>query len=111
MMTTRRAANLAILSAAALAMAPAIASAQTQETIVLPPPRADFGKSLAEALRLRRSIRSFDPRPMPPQVLSELLWAAYGVNRPATADRHRALVAARAGDRRLRRHRGRGLAL
>jgi hypothetical protein len=38
MMTTRRAANLAILSAAALAMAPAIALAQTQETIVLPPP-------------------------------------------------------------------------
>jgi xanthine dehydrogenase YagS FAD-binding subunit len=70
-----------------LKQAPRIASAQTQLTIVLPPPRADFGKSLGEALRLRRSTRSFDPRPLPPQVLSELLWAAYGVNRPATADR------------------------
>jgi hypothetical protein len=67
-MTTRRAANLAILSVAALAMAPRIASAQTQLTIVLPPPRADFGKSLGEVLRLRRSTRSFDPRPLPPQV-------------------------------------------
>jgi nitroreductase len=86
-MTTRRAANLAILSAAALAMAPGFARAQTQQPIVLPPPRADFGTSLAQALKLRRSIREYDPRPLAPQVLSELLWAAYGVNRPATADR------------------------
>src|SRR5271166_527204 len=84
---TRRAANLAILSAAALAMAPGFAAAQAQQSIALPPPRADFGTSLAQALKLRRSIRAFDPRPLAPQVLSELLWAAYGVNRPATADR------------------------
>ena len=86
-MPTRRAANLAILSAAALAVAPGIAVAQTQQPITLPPPRADFGKPLAQALRLRRSIREYDPRPLSPQVLSELLWSAYGVNRPATADR------------------------
>ena len=86
-MPTRRAASLALLSAAALAMAPGIAAAQTQQPIALPPPRADFGKSLAQAMKLRRSIREYDPRPLPPQVLSELLWSAYGVNRPATADR------------------------
>jgi nitroreductase len=86
-MTTRRAANVAILSAAALAMAPDFARAQTQQPIVLPPPRTDFGTSLAQALKLRRSIREYDPRPLPPPVLSELLWSAYGVNRPATADR------------------------
>jgi nitroreductase len=86
-MTTRRAANLAVLSAAALAMAPGIAKAQTQQLIALPPPRADFGTSLAQALKQRRSTRMFDPRPLSPQALSELLWAAYGVNRPATADR------------------------
>jgi hypothetical protein len=86
-MTTRRAANFAILSAAALAMAPRFARAQSQQPIVLPPPRADFGTSLAQALKLRRSIRAYDARPLSPQVLSELLWAAYGVNRPATADR------------------------
>ena len=87
MTTTRRAANVAILSAAALAMAPGLAGAQTQPPIPLPPPRADFGTSLAQALKLRRSIREYDQRPLSPQVLSELLWAAYGVNRPATADR------------------------
>jgi len=84
MNTTRRA---AILSAAALAMAPTLAAAQTQQPITLPPPRDDFGKSLAQALKLRRSLREYDPKPLSPQVLSELLWSAYGVNRPATADR------------------------
>ncbi len=86
-MTTRRAANFAIMSAAALAMAPSLAKAQTLRPIVLPPPRADFGISLARALTMRRSTREFDPRPLSPPVLSELLWAAYGVNRPTTADR------------------------
>ncbi len=86
-MPTRRATNLALLSAAALAMAPGVAAAQTQQTITLPPPRAEFGKSLAQALKLRRSIREYDPRPLAPQVMSELLWSAYGINRPATADR------------------------
>ena len=85
-MTTRR---TAILAAAALAMTPVLAAAQsqTQQPIALPPPRADFGKSLAQALKLRRSAREYDPRPLSPQVLSELLWSAYGVNRPSTADR------------------------
>ena len=86
-MTTRRAANLAILSATALAMVPCLSAAETQAPIALPAPRADFGTSLAQALKLRRSIRAYDPRPLPAQVLSELLWSAYGVNRSATADR------------------------
>jgi nitroreductase len=88
MSMTRRVANLGLLSVAGLAVAPAFAQTATQQQpIALPPPRADFGKSLAQALKLRRSIRAFDPRPLPPQVLSELLWSAYGVNRPETADR------------------------
>jgi nitroreductase len=87
-MTTRREVSLGILAAAsALAMAPGIAAAQELRPIELPPPRADFGSSLAQALKRRRSTREFAPRPLPPQVLSELLWSAYGVNRPATADR------------------------
>ena len=38
------------------------------------------------ALAMRRSTRAFAERPLPPQVLSDLLWAAYGVNR-ASGDR------------------------
>jgi nitroreductase len=34
------------------------------------------------ALRLRHSSREFDGRSLPTQVLSDLLWAAFGVNRP-----------------------------
>jgi hypothetical protein len=40
-----------------------------------------------EALRRRRSIRQYASRPLAPQVLSDLLWAAFGINRPATGDR------------------------
>jgi len=51
--------------------------------INLPAPAQDGGLPLMEALRLRGSQREFLPTPLPPQVLSDLLWAAYGVNRPA----------------------------
>lgn len=37
---------------------------------------------LMEALRARRSIRDFSPAPLEPQSLSNLLWAAFGINRP-----------------------------
>jgi nitroreductase len=38
-------------------------------------------------LRARRSIREYASRPLPPQVLSDLLWAALGINRPTSGDR------------------------
>jgi len=38
---------------------------------------------LFEALKLRRSTRAYSSRPLEPQVLSDLLWAANGVNRPS----------------------------
>jgi nitroreductase len=86
-MTTRRRLGLGLLAAAGVAMAPGLAAAQTLAPIELPAPRADFGGTLAQALKWRRSTREFAPRPLPPQVLSELLWSACGVNRPASADR------------------------
>lgn len=47
------------------------------------PQHSDSGMSLDEALRLRRSIREFDSsRDLTAQQLSDLLWAAVGVNRP-----------------------------
>ena len=39
-------------------------------------------KPLEEALRNRQSRREYAPTPLPPEVLSGLLWAAWGVNRP-----------------------------
>jgi nitroreductase len=40
-----------------------------------------------QAVRSRQSSRSFREETLPPQVLSNLLWAAYGVNRPASGGR------------------------
>ncbi|MDE2464556.1 MAG: nitroreductase family protein [Alphaproteobacteria bacterium] len=45
------------------------------------PPREDSGMSLMGALKLRRSSREYSDRPLPPQILSDLLWAAFGINR------------------------------
>jgi len=36
---------------------------------------------LINALKLRRSIREYTGRPLLPQVLSDLLWSAFGINR------------------------------
>jgi len=58
-----------------------------QRIIDLPLPRADFGASLAQALRTRQSVREYDSRPLPLQAVAEVLWCAFGVNRPASGDR------------------------
>jgi nitroreductase len=42
---------------------------------------------LTAALKLRRSTREYSDRPLPAQVLSDLLWAAFGINRPASDGR------------------------
>ena len=42
---------------------------------------------MTAALKLRRSIREYSDRPLQAQVLSDLLWAAFGVNRPASDGR------------------------
>jgi nitroreductase len=51
--------------------------------ISLPAPDQSGGRSLMAVLKERQSIREFNPRPLPLQVLSDLLWAAWGINRPA----------------------------
>ncbi|MBE0547218.1 MAG: SagB/ThcOx family dehydrogenase [Rubrivivax sp.] len=53
----------------------------------LPPPAQEGGMPLMEALRRRRSQREFSPEPLSEQCLSDLLWAAAGVNRPELGGR------------------------
>ena len=51
-------------------------------TIVLPVARRTGGKPLMEAIAARRSSREFDfSRDLDIQTLSDLLWAAWGINR------------------------------
>jgi nitroreductase len=51
------------------------------EPITLPKPETDGGKSVLAALKERRTNRSISEEKLPPQMLSNLLWAAFGVNR------------------------------
>jgi len=55
--------------------------------VALLPPRLDWGPPLMTALRERRSSRSFSPEPLDLRLLSDLLWAATGVNRAETGQR------------------------
>jgi len=77
----RRHATQALLVATALAAIPAFAKPSSPEILGLPGPRKSGGTSLRDALAGRRSTREFSPRPLSTQVLSDLLWAANGVNR------------------------------
>ncbi len=66
-----------------------IACAQAQEVkpIKLLPPQTDIGKPVMQAMLLRQSNRNFDSKPLPLQELSNLLWAAAGINRPESGKR------------------------
>jgi len=61
--------------------------AQEFGTIKLPPPETAGGMPLMQALKARQSSREFSSQPLPPQQLSNLLWAASGENRPDTGKR------------------------
>ncbi len=69
--------------AATVAAGSALAEGKEPAALELPPVRSQGGKPLIEALRLRRSTREYAGRPLPLQVLSDLLWAAFGINRPS----------------------------
>ncbi|MCX6144080.1 MAG: SagB/ThcOx family dehydrogenase [Ignavibacteriales bacterium] len=61
--------------------------AQETKSIQLPTPQTDIGKPLMQTLKLRQSARTFDTKALPQQELSNLLWAAFGINRPESGKR------------------------
>ena len=81
--------SLAGFSAASLAGDPAgtVELPGGLPAIVLPAPETSGGMPLLAAIAARRSHRSFAPDPLPLPVLSTLLWAAWGINRPETGYR------------------------
>jgi nitroreductase len=60
---------------------PRPATGDAGPVMALPAPSRDGGLPLMQALALRQSQREFRPNPLAPQVLSDLLWAACGINR------------------------------
>ena len=61
--------------------------AEEAKVIKLPTPETQGGKPLMQALKDRRSDRYFSGKELPLQVLSDLLWAACGINRPDSGRR------------------------
>lgn len=81
--------GLVVLAAAAMlwtglhrASAPVLAAELAP--IQLPQPAITGGMPLMRALDARKTTRAFQDKPLPLQTLSNLLWAAFGVNRPRT---------------------------
>ena len=66
---------------------PMILTAMDLDTLYLPAPENTGGKPLMEVLSERKSTRSFREEKLPDQVLSNLLWAAFGVNRSESGKR------------------------
>ncbi len=61
---------------------PKPAQGDTLPKIALPTPQKEGGMALMEALSKRQSAREFAHKELSLPLLSNLLWAAYGVNRP-----------------------------
>lgn len=80
---TRRQAGVGMLASATLAAAPMIATAQEAGLRRLLAPNKDGGMPLMTSLRLRHSTREYSTQPLAAQTLSDLLWAAFGINRPS----------------------------
>jgi hypothetical protein len=55
--------------------------AEDLKPITLVKPQMDGGKSVLAALKERKTNRNISSENLPPQTLSNLLWAAFGVNR------------------------------
>jgi len=72
---------------AVMLMTAAAAQAQQAGPIKLPAPLTEGGMPLMQALKARRSSRAFARHKIPLQALSNLLWAAFGVNRPDSGGR------------------------
>ena len=74
---------LGVLAGPALSAAEGTATsfAEDLQPIALPKPEKEGGKSVLAALWERKTNRNISPEKLPMQVLSNLLWAAFGVNR------------------------------
>jgi len=66
---------------------PALVFAQDLKPIKLLAPQTNGGRPLMQVLKDRKSSRDFSSRELPLQVLSNMLWAAYGVNRADSGKR------------------------
>jgi SagB-type dehydrogenase family enzyme len=66
---------------------PVLTSGAELKPVQLPQPQIDTGRPLMQVLNDRKSSRTFSTRELSDQVLSDMLWAAFGENRQRTGKR------------------------
>jgi len=77
----------AVLAFTLLFIFPYMSYSQELNPIKLLQPQTEGGRPLMQALKDRKTDRSFNPEKLPLQMLSNLLWAAFGINRPDSGRR------------------------
>lgn len=73
--------SMALFAASAPAFSLSNNFGQELQPVVLPMPEKDGGKSVLASLLERKTTRTISTKELPLQVLSNLLWAGFGVNR------------------------------
>jgi SagB-type dehydrogenase family enzyme len=76
-----------VFAALATCVGDALNAAEPVGTIPLPQPDTSGGVPLMQALQNRRSTKEFTSRAIPQQQISNLLWAAFGINRQESGKR------------------------
>lgn len=64
-----------------------LSGSEPLEPIHLPPPDTSGGMPLMQALKNRKSTKEFTDKAIPQDQVSNLLWAAFGINRPESRKR------------------------
>lgn len=64
-----------------------LSAAEEMKPIQLSKPRMNGGKTLMQVLKERQTLRNIGSKELPSQVFSDLLWAAFGINRPELGKR------------------------
>jgi nitroreductase len=60
---------------------PSALTAQDLKPLPLPKPQTEGGRPLMQVLKDRKTVREYSPKPLTPQMMADLLWAAWGINR------------------------------
>jgi SagB-type dehydrogenase family enzyme len=79
--------NKALLCIAIILFSVSSSFAAELSPIKLLPPDMKGGKSLMQSLQERKTSRSFSTKKLPIEVISNLMWAACGINRPDSGKR------------------------
>ncbi|MDD5035755.1 MAG: SagB/ThcOx family dehydrogenase [Methylococcaceae bacterium] len=74
-------------SVAGFMLGASVCLAQESPAMKLPQPQLEGGRPLMQVLRERKSTREFGADKLPTTMLSNLLWAAFGINRPESGSR------------------------